>query len=77
MSNRGPHYSDEGVLAAKVPFLGPTLTPGTPFDWNYTVAAQTGLDGRSFPYPRGKMLGGCSSVSELNIPARGSSLAEL
>ncbi|KAH6912058.1 aryl-alcohol oxidase [Coprinopsis sp. MPI-PUGE-AT-0042] len=55
--------SDEGVLAAQVPFLGPTLTPGTPFDWNFTVTAQQGLDGRSFPFPRGKMLGGCSSVN--------------
>ncbi|EAU88011.2 aryl-alcohol oxidase [Coprinopsis cinerea okayama7 len=59
--------SDEGVLAAQVPFLGPTLTPGTfrrtPFDWNYTVAPQEGLDGRTFPFPRGKMLGGCSSVN--------------
>ncbi|KAJ2914009.1 hypothetical protein MD484_g6402, partial [Candolleomyces efflorescens] len=55
--------SDQGVLAAQVPFLGPTLTPGTPFDWNYTVAAQDGLNGRTFPYPRGKLLGGCSSVN--------------
>ncbi|KAF5325871.1 hypothetical protein D9611_000975 [Ephemerocybe angulata] len=55
--------SDDGVLAAHVPFLGPSLTPGTPYDWNYTVAAQAGLDGRSFPYPRGKLLGGCSSVN--------------
>ncbi|KAF8164815.1 hypothetical protein B0H34DRAFT_647925 [Crassisporium funariophilum] len=54
---------DAGVTAAIIPFLGPTLTPNTPWDWNYTVAAQTGLDGRSFPYPRGRLLGGCSSAN--------------
>jgi choline dehydrogenase-like flavoprotein len=74
-------HSDQGVLAAEAPFLGPTLTPskptnirnmcyeiisiflGTPYDWNYTVAAQTGLNGRTFPYPRGRLLGGSSSAS--------------
>lgn len=55
--------SDEGVLAAQVPFLGPTLTPGTPYDWNFTVTAQEGLNGRSFPFPRGRMLGGCTSAN--------------
>lgn len=55
--------SDQGVLAAIVPFLGPTLTPGTQYDWNYTVTPQTGLNGRTFPFPRGRMLGGCSSVN--------------
>ncbi|PPR03999.1 hypothetical protein CVT24_010492 [Panaeolus cyanescens] len=55
--------SDENVLPAIVPFLGPTLTPNTPYDWNYTVAAQEGLDNRSFAYPRGKILGGCSTAN--------------
>ncbi|KAF8178724.1 hypothetical protein BJ912DRAFT_1063051 [Pholiota molesta] len=57
--------SDQGVLAAEAPFLGPTLTPNTPYDWNYTVAAQTGLNGRTFPYPRGRLLGGSSSANYL------------
>ncbi|KAF8956631.1 hypothetical protein BDZ97DRAFT_1907117 [Flammula alnicola] len=57
--------SDQGVIAAEAPFLGPTLTPNTPFDWNYTVTAQAGLNGRSFPYPRGRLLGGCSSANYL------------
>jgi choline dehydrogenase-like flavoprotein len=73
--------SDQGVLAAIAPFLGPTLTPSkvsafvgflhlfkyfldTPFDWNYTVTPQEGMQNRSFPYPRGKLLGGSSSASE-------------
>lgn len=81
-------HSDQGVIAAEAPFLGPTLTPSkptnirnkyyevisifldTPFDWNYTVTAQTGLNGRSFPYPRGRLLGGSSSASACSISKR-------
>ncbi|KAG6852169.1 hypothetical protein C0991_002487, partial [Blastosporella zonata] len=37
----------EGVIAAMIPFLGPTLTPNTPYDWNYTTTPQAGLGGRS------------------------------
>ncbi|KAF4610054.1 hypothetical protein D9613_010669 [Agrocybe pediades] len=55
--------SDQGIVAAEAPFLGPTLTPNTPFDWNYTVTPQASLNGRSFPYPRGHILGGSSSVN--------------
>ncbi|KAF5327464.1 hypothetical protein D9619_004054 [Psilocybe cf. subviscida] len=57
--------SDEGVVPMQAPFLGPTLSPNTPFDWNYTVTPQVGLNGRSFPYPRGKVLGGSSSINYL------------
>ncbi|PPQ66925.1 hypothetical protein CVT26_010014 [Gymnopilus dilepis] len=57
--------SDQGVLAAIAPFLGPTLTPNTPFDWNYSVTPQAALNGRSFAFPRGRMLGGSSSVNYL------------
>lgn len=50
------------------PMQGIILTrsrePGTQYDWNYTVTPQTGLNGRTFAFPRGRMLGGCSSVSE-------------
>ena len=35
-----------------------------PYDWNYTTTSQPGLNGRSFPYGRGKVLGGSSSISE-------------
>ena len=56
-------YSDEGVLASQIPFLAPTLTPYTPYDWNYTTTVQPGFNGRSIPYPRGRLLGGSSSVS--------------
>ena len=36
----------------------------TPYDWNYTVVPQTHLNGRTFPTPRGRILGGSSSISE-------------
>jgi choline dehydrogenase len=32
-------------------------------DWMMKTAAETGLNGRSLPYPRGKVLGGCSSIN--------------
>jgi GMC oxidoreductase len=57
-------YSNEGVLATQIPFLAPTLTPNTLYDWNYTTTAQPGFNGRSVPFPRGRILGGSSSVSK-------------
>ena len=32
-------------------------------DWCFKTEAQPGLDGRSLGYPRGKVLGGCSSIT--------------
>jgi choline dehydrogenase len=32
-------------------------------DWMMRTAAEAGLNGRSLPYPRGKVLGGCSSIN--------------
>ncbi|WOS62490.1 GMC family oxidoreductase [Sinorhizobium fredii] len=32
-------------------------------DWCFTTAAEEGLNGRSLFYPRGKVLGGCSSIN--------------
>jgi choline dehydrogenase len=32
-------------------------------DWLYTTDAEAGLNGRSLRYPRGKTLGGCSSIN--------------
>ncbi|PPQ71985.1 hypothetical protein CVT26_007141 [Gymnopilus dilepis] len=57
--------SDQGVIAAEAPFLGPTVTPNTPYDYNYTVTPQVGLDQRTFAYPRGRLLGGSSSANYL------------
>lgn len=57
-------HSDEGVLGIEVPYLGYTLQPDTVYDWNYTTAPQTGLNGRSIVYSRGRVLGGSSSISK-------------
>jgi choline dehydrogenase len=35
------------------------------FDWKYTTEPQAGLDGRRIPWPRGKVLGGSSSVNAM------------
>jgi len=32
-------------------------------DWMYRTTAEPGLHGRSLLYPRGKVLGGCSSIN--------------
>lgn len=32
-------------------------------DWGYRTAAEPGLNGRSLAYPRGKVMGGCSSIN--------------
>jgi choline dehydrogenase len=32
-------------------------------DWAYSTVAEAGLNGRALPYPRGKVLGGCSSIN--------------
>ncbi|KAF8192528.1 hypothetical protein BJ912DRAFT_1095103 [Pholiota molesta] len=57
--------SDEGQALVTAPFLAPTITPNTILDWNYTVVPQVGLNNRDFPYPRGRLLGGSSSINYL------------
>ncbi len=51
------------MLLSQVPFFCPQMTPGTPWDWNFTTTEQPGLNGRSVPLPRGYGLGGSSAVS--------------
>ena len=41
-------------------------------DWLYATEAEPGLNGRSLRYPRGKVLGGCSSINGM-IYMRGQS----
>ena len=41
-------------------------------DWLYKTSSQPGLNGRSLNYPRGKVLGGCSSINGM-IYMRGQS----
>ncbi|KAF9062152.1 aryl-alcohol oxidase-like protein [Rhodocollybia butyracea] len=47
-----------------IPFFGPLLAPNVgPWDWNYTIVPQVALNNRTFPYPRGRLLGGSSSLN--------------
>ncbi|KAH9928887.1 aryl-alcohol oxidase-like protein [Fomitopsis serialis] len=55
----------------QVPLLDPLIWPDTAISWNYTTTAQTGLEGRSFDYPRGFVLGGTSTIN-LMVWSRGS-----
>ncbi|KAI0738641.1 hypothetical protein C8Q80DRAFT_1275610 [Daedaleopsis nitida] len=55
--------ANDGVLAIDVPQLCVTLTPNTPWDWNFTTVPQAGLLGRTPPFPRGIGLGGTSAVN--------------
>ncbi|KAF8194628.1 hypothetical protein BJ912DRAFT_1141461 [Pholiota molesta] len=36
---------------------------GTSLDWNYTLVPQVGMDGKTFAYPRGYVLGGCTTIN--------------
>ncbi|KIK65201.1 hypothetical protein GYMLUDRAFT_220474 [Collybiopsis luxurians FD-317 M1] len=55
--------SDEGLETVEVPLLCPNLSPNTNLDWNFTTVPQVGLNNRSVPYPRGRLLGGSSSIN--------------
>jgi len=56
--------SDVGIEAIEVPFLCVGLSPNTPLNWNYTTVPQPGLNGRTISYPRGRVVGGSSSISQ-------------
>ncbi|KAF7341978.1 Aryl-alcohol oxidase-like protein [Mycena venus] len=62
--------SPEGRLNYTVPFFTVYLREPGPFDWNYTVTS-AGLNNRVLTYPRGRILGGCTSLNGLSY-ARGS-----
>ncbi|KAF8972090.1 hypothetical protein BDZ97DRAFT_1901272 [Flammula alnicola] len=57
--------SDQGMIQLQAPFIAPQAAPHTAVDWNYTVIPQSGLQERTFPYPRGRVLGGTSSINYL------------
>ncbi|KXN87041.1 Choline dehydrogenase, mitochondrial [Leucoagaricus sp. SymC.cos] len=52
--------SNQDVPATRTPGLILEVV-GTRVDWNYTVVPQSGINGRTTTYSRGKLLGGCSS----------------
>ncbi len=54
---------DDNYLWIRVP-VGYLYCIGNPrTDWCYTTEAESGLNGRAIRYPRGKVLGGCSSIN--------------
>ncbi|KAF8868344.1 aryl-alcohol-oxidase from pleurotus Eryingii [Infundibulicybe gibba] len=57
--------TNQGALPSIVPFLAPSIQPASPLTWNYTTIPQAGLDNRVLNYPRGKILGGSSSINFL------------
>ncbi|KAI0653737.1 aryl-alcohol-oxidase from pleurotus Eryingii [Cubamyces menziesii] len=65
----GPN--DAGVLPIEVPLLSSQLQPNQLWDWNYTTVPQSSLDQRVIQYPRGRVLGGSSSINFM-IYTRGS-----
>lgn len=58
----GPTDADQE--AVHVPAAFPNLFK-TPLDWDYSSTEQEGLNGRQLYSPRGKVLGGCSSINAM------------
>ncbi|KAJ7049483.1 pyranose dehydrogenase [Mycena amicta] len=53
--------SNEGVVVSQAPYLVNTMLTEPVYSWNFTTVPQPGLNNRAIPYPRGHILGGCSS----------------
>lgn len=62
--------SDYTNIDIRVPSLEYKLL-NSRFDWNFTTANQSGLNGRSISYPRGHVLGGSTSINQM-VYSRGS-----
>ncbi|KAI0270601.1 aryl-alcohol-oxidase from pleurotus Eryingii [Gloeopeniophorella convolvens] len=58
--------SDDANPNIQIPFLCTTLANSN-VDWNYTTVPQVGLNNRVVDYPRGKTLGGSTSISEHSV----------
>ncbi|KAJ8521474.1 hypothetical protein ONZ45_g1835 [Pleurotus djamor] len=54
--------STQGLLNGEQPFLWQSMV-GSRFDWNFTTVPQPGLNNRVAPFPRGRALGGSSSIN--------------
>ncbi|KAF9458889.1 aryl-alcohol oxidase [Collybia nuda] len=63
--------SNEGITDVAIPLMGLSLTPNTMLDWNFTTTPQPGLNNRAIAYPRGRLLGGSTSVNYM-VYMRGS-----
>ncbi|KZT24121.1 GMC oxidoreductase [Neolentinus lepideus HHB14362 ss-1] len=56
--------SNQGVLESRMPLAFPKLF-FTQYDWNYETIPQSALNDRKVHWPRGKLLGGTSSINAL------------
>ncbi|KAE9967412.1 hypothetical protein EG328_008205 [Venturia inaequalis] len=56
--------SDLKQIFSRIPAGAPRLWKSIA-DWNLSTTAQPGCDGRSLYWPRGKMIGGCSSANAM------------
>lgn len=56
--------SNSGGQNSRIPAAFSKLFKGK-YDWDYATDPQPGLGGRSVYWPRGKMLGGCSSMNAM------------
>lgn len=52
------------ILESKVPLMFPKLFHGE-HDWNYFTVEQSGLSSRQLYWPRGRMIGGCTSLNAM------------
>jgi choline dehydrogenase len=57
-------FRNEDIFETRVPGLVGPLSLITRVQWNYTTTPQIGFNGRSVPYSRALVLGGCSSHSK-------------
>ncbi|KAJ6551630.1 aryl-alcohol oxidase-like protein [Mycena capillaripes] len=53
--------TNEGVVDSQAPFLVIDMLMHPIWSWNYSTTPQPGLNGRTIPYQRARILGGCSS----------------
>jgi choline dehydrogenase len=56
--------SDAKQIMSRIP-AGLTKLWRSPVDWNFLTTAQPACDGRKLEWPRGKMIGGCSSINAM------------
>ncbi|KAJ6495446.1 aryl-alcohol oxidase precursor [Mycena sanguinolenta] len=56
--------SPASLINYTAPFFSIYLRKPGPFDWNYTLIS-SGLNDRVITYPRGRILGGCTSINGL------------
>ncbi|EPQ58624.1 alcohol oxidase [Gloeophyllum trabeum ATCC 11539] len=66
----GSRQADYKNLNIEVPWFA-ALLANSRFDWNYTTVPQPGLNNRSLPFQRGRVLGGSTAVNYM-IHNRGS-----